>query len=68
MVNGMPSEDDVPANDRVSSIDIEIFDEEGALSREFLLQRGFCCDNGCKNCPYGFHQKCMAEGMVKGES
>lgn len=22
------------------------------LSREFLLKRGFCCHNGCKNCPY----------------
>ncbi len=24
------------------------------LSREFLLKRGFCCKNGCKNCPYGY--------------
>jgi hypothetical protein len=31
----------------------EIFDADGALSREFLLQRGFCCGLGCKNCPYG---------------
>lgn len=22
------------------------------LSRNFLLQRGFCCHNGCTNCPY----------------
>lgn len=22
------------------------------LSREFLLSRGRCCNNGCKNCPY----------------
>lgn len=22
------------------------------LSREFLLNRGFCCGNGCLNCPY----------------
>jgi hypothetical protein len=22
------------------------------LSREFLLKRGHCCSNGCKNCPY----------------
>ena len=22
------------------------------LSREFLLKRGHCCGNGCKNCPY----------------
>lgn len=22
------------------------------LSKEFLLKRGYCCHNGCKNCPY----------------
>lgn len=22
------------------------------LSREFLLNRGYCCGNGCLNCPY----------------
>ena len=30
-----------------------MFDKDGALSREFLLERGHCCHNGCKNCPYG---------------
>lgn len=27
-------------------------DRDGALSRAFLLRRGFCCELGCKNCPY----------------
>jgi len=36
---------------------IEIFDEDGALTREFLLQRGYCCENGCRNCPYGFRKQ-----------
>lgn len=22
------------------------------LSKEYLLKRGYCCNNGCKNCPY----------------
>ncbi len=30
-----------------------IFDADGALTREFLLKRGYCCGNGCRNCPYG---------------
>lgn len=34
-----------------------VFDADGALSREFLLQRGYCCGNGCRNCPYGFHDR-----------
>jgi hypothetical protein len=36
----------------LSAQKIETFDAEGALSRAFLLQRGTCCGNGCKNCPY----------------
>jgi hypothetical protein len=31
---------------------VPVFDEDGALSREFLLDRGYCCGNGCRNCPY----------------
>lgn len=26
------------------------------LPKEFLLSRGSCCKNGCKNCPYGFNK------------
>lgn len=22
------------------------------LTAHFLLKRGFCCDNGCRNCPF----------------
>ena len=25
---------------------------DGALSREYLLSRGRCCENGCRNCPW----------------
>jgi hypothetical protein len=30
------------------------FDENGALTRDFLLRREHCCQEGCRNCPYGF--------------
>lgn len=26
--------------------------ENKPLSKEFLLSRGSCCGNGCKNCPW----------------
>ena len=26
------------------------------LSREFLLERGYCCNSGCTNCPYPLPQ------------
>jgi hypothetical protein len=32
--------------------DAPLFDSDGALSRAFLIRRGFCCQLGCKNCPY----------------
>ena len=24
------------------------------FTEKFLLQRGYCCQNGCRHCPYGF--------------
>ena len=24
------------------------------LTGDFLLKRGYCCENGCRHCPYGF--------------
>ena len=34
------------------SLLISILDKDGALSEEFLLSRGECCDRFCKNCPW----------------
>jgi hypothetical protein len=30
--------------------------EEGltVFTAEYLLSRGYCCGNGCKNCPYDY--------------
>jgi hypothetical protein len=24
------------------------------FTAEFLLKRGYCCQSGCRHCPYGF--------------
>ncbi len=37
-----------------------MLDDHGAISREYLAARGFCCDNGCRNCPY------RSEGAISG--
>ena len=29
------------------------------LSREFLLNRGYCCKNGCLNCPYNMKEEAL---------
>lgn len=32
------------------------FNEEGkmVLTAHYLLNRGYCCGNGCKHCPYNY--------------
>ncbi len=32
------------------------FNEDGfiIMTEQYLLQRGYCCGNGCKNCPYDY--------------
>ncbi len=27
------------------------------FTEKYLLKRGYCCKNGCKNCPYGYDKK-----------
>jgi len=34
------------------------------LTKEFLLSRGKCCNNGCKNCPYIKEEK-ISDGIMK---
>ena len=26
------------------------------FTAEYLLQRGYCCGNGCRNCPYDYEK------------
>jgi uncharacterized protein DUF5522 len=27
------------------------------LTEYFLLRRGYCCESGCRHCPYGFKNR-----------
>ena len=35
------------------------FDENGlmVMTEKFLKERDYCCENGCKHCPYGYDKK-----------
>ena len=35
------------------------YDERGFIvfTESYLLKRGYCCQNGCRHCPYGFNKK-----------
>ena len=38
------------------------------LSKDFLLKRGFCCKNGCTNCPYNMaelHETLMGRKLIE---
>ncbi len=39
--------------------DLFYFDANGlmVMTEKYHLQRGFCCKNGCKHCPYGFKKE-----------
>jgi hypothetical protein len=34
------------------------YDENGyiVLTEKFHLEKGFCCGNGCRHCPYNYEQ------------
>jgi hypothetical protein len=46
---------------RLGELDSDDFykTEEGYIvfTAKYLLRRGYCCQNGCKHCPYGFDRK-----------
>ena len=51
-------QDDAPASRPV--IEGEDYYLEGGLmvfTERFLLRRGFCCESGCRHCPYGFKRE-----------
>lgn len=37
----------------VEGIDFYFDDGLMVLTRRYLLDRGYCCSNGCRHCPYG---------------
>lgn len=53
-----PAADGTPSDPESSAP--SVFDADGALTREFLLARGHCCENSCRNCPYGFRARAAA--------
>lgn len=44
-----------PAFERLlEGIDYTVVDGKWVFTRAYLLRRGYCCECGCQNCPYGF--------------
>ena len=43
-------------NKRLTEDDDYYFNGDGLVvfTKEYLLERGYCCGNGCVNCPYDY--------------
>ncbi len=41
---------------RLTEDDDYYFNNDGLVvfTKEYLLERGYCCGNGCMNCPYDY--------------
>jgi hypothetical protein len=42
--------------DRKSDEDVDYYIENGlyVFTEQYLLKRGYCCQSGCRHCPYGY--------------
>lgn len=41
----------------VEGEDYYVENELMVLTARYLLRRGYCCEQGCRNCPYGYSIK-----------
>jgi hypothetical protein len=48
----MPDDDPAKTKRFVEGIDFYFDDGLMVLTRRYLLERGYCCTNGCRHCPY----------------
>jgi len=38
------------------------------LTKRYHLRRGYCCDNGCRHCPYRETEKHVADGTKQDQN
>jgi hypothetical protein len=53
--------------DLVEGVDYIVEDGFFVFTRSYLLRRGSCCENGCRHCPYGFHERGSGDGKAPAE-
>ncbi|OFY90940.1 MAG: hypothetical protein A3K10_17530 [Bacteroidetes bacterium RIFCSPLOWO2_12_FULL_31_6] len=58
--------DDFSKIDHLEKDDFYI-SEEGykVFTEKYLLKRGYCCENSCKHCPYGFKKQGLKSNPKK---
>ena len=55
----MSLEDDTPLKNELVENEDFYYNEQGykVFTEKYHLKRGYCCQNGCKHCPYGFNKE-----------
>jgi hypothetical protein len=55
------------SGDRLAE-DVDYYIENGlyVFTEHYLLKRGYCCQSGCRHCPYGFSSGKVAENKKGG--
>ncbi|MES2767681.1 MAG: DUF5522 domain-containing protein [Bdellovibrionota bacterium] len=48
----------MPSDNLTESNEYSYINEKGltVFTEKYLLERGYCCENGCKHCPYGYRK------------
>ncbi|MCF8237859.1 MAG: hypothetical protein K9I85_06860 [Saprospiraceae bacterium] len=51
--------DPEPEKDQPLEPGRDYYEEHGRMvfTAEFLLRRGYCCQSGCRHCPYSFEEE-----------
>ncbi|HJZ18743.1 MAG TPA: DUF5522 domain-containing protein [Candidatus Nanoarchaeia archaeon] len=44
-------------NPLIINIDYYMEDENLIFTEHYLRKRGYCCESGCRHCPYGFKKE-----------
>jgi hypothetical protein len=48
---------DSPQQPLVENLDFYLENGFVVFTEQFLRKRGYCCQSGCRHCPYGFVKK-----------
>lgn len=59
----MPEDENISPNHQPSEESKYYYYENGLMvfTEAYLLLRGYCCERGCRHCPYGFKKKSSAK-------
>jgi hypothetical protein len=60
-----PNEErDEPGNVFVEGVDYYFENGLLVMTEHYLRERGYCCRNGCRHCPYGYNASQKVDGDV----